>query len=564
MNMQAPIEGTTRIFRPEGAITLANVAERAAAELDGLARRDTASAFRTLAGRLQVDLASVPPTPAAVRSLIGGLTPGDLGVSPKRLANLRSLIVRAVERFGMRRQVATRAAPLEPAWSGLLARATPKHYRHGLNRFAVYCSAMPIAPDEVRPEILVGFHEALVAECFVKEPRRILKHTIALWNHCMRTIEGWSQVRLASPFTREPDTLPLDAFPEGFRADVDRWIARVTVIDPLNRDAPSRPLRPTTVKSYIMLFRRFGSALVRREVLPIECITGIAVFFEGKHFEEGLRHFLPNPKETNPYAYWVATKLLHVARHYVRISQPELAPLQGLVRRLDPRRPRGMSRRNRDRLEQFDEPDVIRKFLTFPAAEKARALASKSPIRRAKGMERALAVSFLIHTGLRIQNLRSLRLDRNIRRTGRGVFVELQSEEMKNEIDLTLELPPETVDLLDCFISDHRPLLEGHDGPHLFPGKTGGPRSDGAMRQAITPPLKRHAGITANPHLFRHATSKIVVERNPEMYVAVSRRLGHRSINTTLGSYLGTETRAASRHINRLLDEARDKPEMED
>jgi integrase len=84
------------------------------------------------------------------------------------------------------------------------------------------------------------------------------------------------------------------------------------------------------------------------------------------------------------------------------------------------------------------------------------------------------------------------------------------------------------------------------------------------MREAISVPLKRHAGIIVNPHLFRHAIAKIVVERNPEMYVAVSRRLGHRSINTTLGSYLGTETRAASRQINRLLHEARDRPELED
>ena len=46
------------------------------------------------------------------------------------------------------------------------------------------------------------------------------------------------------------------------------------------------------------------------------------------------------------------------------------------------------------------------------------------------------------------------------------------------------------------------------------------------------------------------------------MYVAVSRHLGHRSIETTLGSYLGTETRAASRRLSRMLVEARDNPEL--
>jgi integrase len=564
MNMQTPIKDKARIFRPEGTITLADVAARAEAELTGTARRDTVSAFRSLSARLEVDLAAVPATPAAVRVLIGDLTPGALGISAKRLANLRSLVVRAVERFGMRQRVVTRAVPLAPAWAALLARAAPKHYRHGLNRFAAYCSAVVIGPGEVASQTLVGFHDALVAECFVKHPRKIVKQTIALWNSCMRRIEGWPQVRLASPFKGEADTLPLAALPASFRADVDRWIARMTEIDPLDLEGPSRPLRPATVKSYVMLFRRFGSALVRREVLPLEGITGLAVFFEGKHFEEGLRHFLPNPKETNPYAHCMATKLIHVARHYVRVPEPELVRLQALARRLDPQRPRGMGRRNRDRLEQFDEPLVIRKFLSFPAAEKARALACRSPIRRAKAVERALAVSLLIHTGLRIQNLRTLRLDRNIRRRAKRVFVELGTAETKNEIELTLDLPPETVELLDAFVADHRPLLVGHAGPYLFPGKDGGPRSDRAMRVAISEPLKRHAGIEVNPHLVRHVIAKIVVERNPEMYLAVSRRLGHKSINTTLGSYLGTETRAASRQINRLLDQARDNPELED
>ena len=564
MNIQNKIEGNSSIFRPDGTITLAEVARRADDELENTERRDTASAFRCLAMKLDIDLGEIPATAAAVRALVGDLTPGEFGVSSKRLANLRSLIVRAVERFGMRRQVVTRAVPLSTAWSDLLARAEPKHYRHGLNRLGVYCSATGIGPAEVSSQTLLGFHNALVAECFVKHPRKIIKSSIALWNHCMRTIEGWPQARLASPFKKEPDTLPLEAFPESFRADVERWITRMTRIDPLDLEAPVRPLRPATIKSYVMLFRRFASALVRRDILPLEMITGLDVFFEGDRFKDGLRHFLSkSPGKTTSYAHYMATKLLHVARHYVRVPDGELTRLQALAARLDPRLPRGMGRRNRDRLEQFDDPEVVRRLLAFPGEERARALACRSPIRRAKAMERALAVALLIHTGLRIKNLRNLRLDRNIRRTASGVFIELRSDEMKNEIELTLDLPPETVELLDCFVAEHRPLLPGHQGPHLFPGLDGGPRSYGAMRAAVSDPLRRHAGIIINPHLYRHAIAKIIVERNPEMYVAVSRRLGHKSINTTLGSYLGTENRAASRQINRLLDEARHSPEME-
>ncbi len=61
-----------------------------------------------------------------------------------------------------------------------------------------------------------------------------------------------------------------------------------------------------------------------------------------------------------------------------------------------------------------------------------------------------------------------------------------------------------------------------------------------------------------SPHLFRHVIAKLLVEKDPAMYAAVSRHLGHRSMGTTLAFYLGAETRAASRKLGEVLREARD------
>jgi integrase len=224
-----------------------------------------------------------------------------------------------------------------------------------------------------------------------------------------------------------------------------------------------------------------------------------------------------------------------------------------------------MSRRNRDRLEQFDDPEVVQRLLAFPEAEAARARRLSTPARRAKGLERALAVSLLINTGLRLKNLRSLHLDRNLRRVTGRVFVSFEASEVKNSLDLEFELPIETAALLDEFLTTGRPHLPGHDRcSYLFPGSGGEPRSEAAMRDVVTKGLERQTGIVMNPHLFRHAIAKIVVERDPSLYVAVSRRLGHKSISTTLGAYLGTETRAASRQLNRVLSKARHDPRSEE
>jgi integrase len=78
------------------------------------------------------------------------------------------------------------------------------------------------------------------------------------------------------------------------------------------------------------------------------------------------------------------------------------------------------------------------------------------------------------------------------------------------------------------------------------------------MRFAIGETLRKNAGLVMHPHLFRHAIAKIVVERNPDMYVPVSRHLGHKRLDMTMAHYLGTETRAAARHIDRLLRDARE------
>jgi integrase len=65
-----------------------------------------------------------------------------------------------------------------------------------------------------------------------------------------------------------------------------------------------------------------------------------------------------------------------------------------------------------------------------------------------------------------------------------------------------------------------------------------------------------------NPHLFRHAIAKIVVERDPGLCLAMSRQLGHKRIDMTMGHYLDSETRASGRRIDKLLREALLNPSL--
>jgi integrase len=545
-----------RVFDITGRRTLANVLADCETVLTGTARRDTRSAFRFLKVQCGIDLAVTLARPQEVRQIFAPLSPARLGVSEKRLANIRSLIGAAVTRFGMRRIWITREIALDEAWRDLLVRVPDRQHRWGLSRLACYCTVKGIKPAAVNPTTLRGLHAALEAESLSKDPRKLLKHTIAIWNMCHRRVPGWPGLPLSTPFKSEPFMIPLTDFPAGFQRDVAAFEARMTNPDPLDPAAPLRAYRPATLEGYRYTFRRAASALVRGGLVDLDAVASFHTLFEDSNFSEALRPFLPKTEDQDTgYVHKMATQLIAVARHHLRLDEVRLNKLEEIARRLKPKAG-GMGKRNRVRLAQFDDAQTVQRLLRFPEEERARALRQKNPLRRAKGLERALAISLLIFTGIRVKNLRHLRIDRNIRRAGPRVFVSFSESETKTHSELELELPPETIALLDEYLAEDRRLLPGANSPWLFPGPTGHARSYSAMRDAVGRPLRRHAGITLSPHLYRHIIAKIVAELRPELLHDVSRMLGHKSMRTTYGSYLGTEGPAASRRVGQLLREA--------
>ncbi|MCC0013331.1 MAG: site-specific integrase [Hoeflea sp.] len=550
-------------FRPK---SLGNIRRECEAELDGTALRDTRSAFRFVEQKLDVNLDEVPGTAPAVRALLGRMTPALADVSPKRLENIRSLIRKAVERFGSKRIWIAREVTLAPDWEALMGLIEVREHRWALSRLAAYCTLKGLAPTDVCSDTLIGFERALERESLSKDPPNIRKHTIAVWNMCQTRVSGWPDTRLSSPFKGEPYSLPLSTFPAGLSQDLEAWAARMTDIDPFAASGPVRPMRATSVEAYRITVRRLASVLIREHGLSPDEITGVAVILEIENFKNSLRPFLPSAAGYGDgYAYKMAAQMRSLARHLLHLPADHLAQIDAIVERLKPVSGPKMGKRNRDRLQAFDDPAIVQRVLAFPEEELDRALKLRNPLRQAKGVERALVLSLSIFTGLRAKNLRSLRLDMNIRRSGSRVFIELCEDETKTHTILKVELPAETIVLLDLFVDTYRAHIPGALGnPHLFAAPDGvSPRSYSAIREMISEPLRKHLGLEVSPHLFRHIMAKIVAERAPEELMNVSRVLGHKSVNTTYQSYLGTETPAASRRVHDLLKKARNAGDEE-
>ncbi|MDX2027190.1 MAG: tyrosine-type recombinase/integrase [Alphaproteobacteria bacterium] len=562
------LEQSRAAFQTEASISLADVRTKVIqdAALTPIQRRDILSALHRVETLFGKPLSEISARPGAVRGLFLDASPAKLRVSPKTLRNIRALVGQVTRRYGIPVRQLTRRISIAPEWQNLLDRIPVAYQRQALYRLAAYAAVMEIKPEQVSQAALLGLHTALMAEEIVKNPRNILKNTIANWNRCIRSVSGWPQIVLSSPFKTTPQTLPLSAFPKNFQDDVGQWVRKVRDSDALDEDAPVRALRQTTIDHRILQIRQFASALVSRGDMEVEDITSIADLLKPEPFRSGLRFFLERQKgHTTTRLHNMANALRHIAKHHCKFEPEVLTELDRICRKLDPGTGRQMAARNRERLRQFDDPGNVGRLLRFPEEQAVRAAKEKNPLRAAKRMERAVALGILLHTGLRSRTLRSLQLEDFHWSAGTRsgpCHLYVREETTKTDRPLEFELPQETAARIRGFINDYRPRLPGAEGAYLFPGVKGNARSKNAMYVAITDGLRKDAGLTVNPHLLRHAIAKIAVEQNPDAYLAVSRVLGHSSLETTMAHYLGTETKAAGRHLDRLLVQARDNDEQ--
>lgn len=301
MNYVSPgfLAQSHRAFDANRPPTLADLKSRVEADLslDSILRRDLLSALNRLPGWANRPLAEISATPTAVRELFDGVSAAKAGVSAKTVKNVRSLVGKLMERYGAPLTAVTRKVPPTPAWRALLDSIVVSHHRHALGRLATFSSVMEIAPPEVTTTTLLGLHHALDAEERVKSPRSIIENTISNWNRCRRSVQGWPDVVLESPFKKPPVTLTLSAFPASFQKDVARWQTQVTDEVSLDDDAPDEPLVASTVDLRLTQIRQFASANVHRGELELDNVTNLSILFPPPRFKSALRWFLNRPHD---------------------------------------------------------------------------------------------------------------------------------------------------------------------------------------------------------------------------------------------------------------------------
>jgi hypothetical protein len=125
----------------------------------------------------------------------------------------------------------------------------------------------------------------------------------------------------------------------------------------------------------------------------------------------------------------------------------------------------------------------------------------------------AVAVELEIMSPIRLQNLSELNMDTDFVRSRAGrnvtVYLFIRGKRTKNGEDIELELPRDTMALLDLYMAKYRnhliePQYRGTGLRYLFPRPDGTLKTPRVFAVSICPIMRRELGIKFNMHLFRH------------------------------------------------------------
>lgn len=521
-----------------------------AAHLDVRSRRNMISSIRTLCRVLDREPGHICITPAELRQVMAMVSPGAIGLSRSRWANVKSDVRRAVRLSGcMARRVAP--VPLGAHWEQLLAREPHVCRRSALRRFGRFCSTRQIAPAAVGDEVVQDYFKYLDESGLCKTPERITRDLVRFWNR-LADLQDMALQRLARRGKREIYTLSWDALPAGLARDAAAF--RKRRLSPSPFDDAAAPVRPATADQQDRMLRRLASATLHQGVAP-ERLQSLRDLVQPENVKAGLTFLLQRQDaETSAHVSDMINLILTVARR-LEVSEAEIRQLKAWSHRLS-HRPKGMAARNRERLRLLIGPKALPRLLTLPDELMRQAEAQPKSFRSAMLMQTAVAIGILLVAPLRLKNLvmldRAVHFRRSLSLGESGWELYLQASDVKNAVDLHLPVPSWLMAIIDRYLRDYQPLLTPEPGSHLFPGRSG-IKTTASLRGLMQRVIRRELGLEIHPHLFRHLGALLFLRAHPGQYETVRQLLGHKSLQTTYEHYACFEQDMAGRMYNEVI-----------
>lgn len=519
-------------------------------------RRNLTSSIRVMARALGMTPEMLPASFEALRERLSRFHPLSAGIRDKRWQNIRADVSFALKRFSTDPVVCHARAALTADW---------KHVREvlrssgssgwKLSRLAGFCSGRGVPPGAVNDAIMSEYGEMVRKSTLKTKPERHLREVCLHWN---RAAESRPQLGLhvvAMPSARKRLTPDWADLHPKLRDEAEAWLLHLsTEGDILDETAPSRPLRPASVRSYRYSLRQAVAGHVASGC-PLSEIRSLSQLVEGDTPRHILRQHLDRMNgETSSMIAGISNVLVRIAETRADLGEDAIQRLRNLRSRVTPWR-RGMSQRPKEALRPFANRDNIEKLLILPVRifKRFRSLKDPSP-RDLLDMQAAVALELLLMRPIRRNNLVQLKLGTNLHFNGPALCITVPGDEVKNGDDLDYPVPAETARLIRFYIDRILPLLGSNPDGWLFPGQGRiGHKAPETLARNFKDTIRRWTGLDIYPHLMRHFGASLHLEHHPGAFETVRRVLGHRSLDTTVRSYAQMQDSVAVRQFDQLV-----------
>jgi len=416
-----------------------------------------------------------------------------------------------------------------------------------LKAFGEFAALRGLRPGDVRPSDFLAYQQYLKQGPSGRRWRGRYQALTDAWHQAAEQGLVPELVFPAPPAPRRPYGIPLDHWPPALRRKFEDYLAWDMAGAGTGR-AVARPLGPAGQQRIESFARRLVGFLVRVEGRRLTDLV-FADLTDADHLAAFMNwHVDRNGRVTEEHRDWLRWAI-RVRRHYFHLATATLEEMRDSLAPTHPDRPA-------DRLPFSDAErlaDAIREERhSIDPAHPGRG--GSYAIRVARLARVELAVRLFAARLLRQINVRNLRLGENLKRDAEGRWIlTFPADQMKQRRPYLAAFPADVVDLLEEYVTVHRPvLLGGKESPYLFVTSGGRPLRAPDVWDLISRAARRHLGMSINPHAFRHMGATGYIADNPGDYVTPMLLLGHASVETTLDVYTHLEQNAAARLFDRL------------
>lgn len=532
---------------------------------------------------LKRDPATVPADPYRLRDLMAQSNGATFGVSAKRFANVRSHLHKALQlvdsgpvdrkpilNVGPKWLRLWEAIPDEPLMDKRMGQ--PKLGRNGLpcqrklwlaaplSGLIRFCDRESIEAGDVDAAVLEAYateRDGLSLPGFSAKKRKDLRYA---WNKACDIVPGWPQNRIQPP-ARSLLNLPLNAFPQSFRSDLELYEAEAgcrgsraiemgRLLDRARaryrqrrsgRDKPGHAkgrLAETTLSAHLSTLHFAASTLVRNGERSTDEITSIGAIADVATAAVIVDDIENRLGLNTSYAGSVVKMLCSAAMRWRDdLSDEELDDFAALRAEAEGDLEKGqMSDRDRARLAPFMNPDMMQRLVLLPLdiVDECEIVRRRGgPVTRRLALAMQSAVICLLEQTLvpRLGTLARTHLDRHIiwpQRKGEPGYLTYGAVDTKTRKPLVGQLAPWKMAVIELYVAHYRSLLaNGPKDRWMFPGdKPSRGKSRGALASQSRELLFDKLGVRINFHLWRKIMASWLLQetRDPNL---VGGLLGH-------------------------------------